>query len=79
MTLVSQGNAVSAREDILPDTPVLRWSSSALVQLVTGYRSAEMLAVLHDTVLPPQALALLRTLFPRRWRFSRNESWVFRT
>jgi hypothetical protein len=57
---------------------VIHWPSSALAQLVTGYRSAEMLGALLGIKTPPEALALLEALFPRRWRFSRDESWVFR-
>jgi GNAT superfamily N-acetyltransferase len=78
VTLISQGRRVTAQEGIEPGVPVIHWPSSALAQLVTGYRSAEMLGVLHDAEMPPEALALLRALFPRQWRFSRNESWVFR-
>jgi hypothetical protein len=48
-----------------------------LAQLVTGYRSAETLALIHGLELPPEAQALLSALFPPCWRFSRNESWTF--
>lgn len=55
----------------------VRWPSAALAQLVTGYRPAEVLALLHGTPLSPEACEVLGSLFPPRWRFSRNESWVY--
>jgi hypothetical protein len=79
VTLSSLDGEASARAGIEPGAPIIHWPSSALAQMVTGYRSAEMLGVLHDIEIPPEALTLLQALFPRRWRFSRNESWVFRT
>jgi GNAT superfamily N-acetyltransferase len=78
VTISCQRGRITAQEGIAASTPVIEWPSSALAQWVTGYRSAEMLGILHDTEIPPQALALLHALFPPRWRFSRNESWVFR-
>jgi predicted N-acetyltransferase YhbS len=78
VTLISQGRKATIQEGIKPGVPVIHWPSSALAQLVTGYRSAEMIGLLHDSEPPSEALALLHALFPRRWRFSRNESWVFR-
>ena len=73
------------------DTPVdciLRWPATALAQLVTGYRSAATLNIIHGGPLPSgqlpsppartaQAIELLDVLFPACWRFSRNESWVY--
>jgi hypothetical protein len=78
VTLVSHDGQVAAREGIAPGERALPWPSSALAQLVTGYRSAETLALLHGLELPPEARALLSALFPTCWRFSRNESWAFR-
>jgi GNAT superfamily N-acetyltransferase len=57
---------------------VVQWPSSALAQLVTGYQSARVLAAIQGTAFGPEALALLTILFPQCWRFSRNESWVFK-
>ncbi|NLE99607.1 MAG: GNAT family N-acetyltransferase [Anaerolineales bacterium] len=61
------------------DEPVLRvpWPSAALAQLVTGYRDARMLDSVHGAGLPDWALDWLDAAFPRRWRLSRNEGWVF--
>ena len=78
VTIISRAGLVTAQEGLQPNAPLIHWPSSALTQLVTGYRSAEMLGVLHGTEMPPQTLALLQALFPPRWRFSRNESWTFR-
>jgi GNAT superfamily N-acetyltransferase len=78
VSLISQGDRVRVEAGTAPGVPAIRWPSSALAQLATGYRSAELLAVLHGIKAPAQALALLQALFPPRWRFSRNESWVYR-
>jgi len=53
------------------------WPASAVCQLALGHTSAAALAEIHDTPLPRDPLALLDTLFPRWWRLSRNEEWVF--
>ena len=78
LMLESTGTTVHVTDTLAPDVPVIRWPSAALAQLVTGYRSAEMLAVIHDTAIPERALALLRALFPPGWRLSRNESWTYK-
>lgn len=78
LTLESTGKAAHVADTLALDAPVIAWPSAALVHLVTGYRSAEMLAVIHDTAIPERALALLQTLFPPGWRLSRNESWTYR-
>ena len=77
ITLNCHAGQVTARPGIQPGATVLHWPSSALAQLVTGYRSPEALALLHGLALPPEAQALLSALFPVCWRFSRNESWTF--
>ena len=73
---VSAGRAKASPEDIA-DAVTVRWPSTALAQLVVGYQPAELLAALQGTPLPAGALSLLSALFPRRWRFSRNESWTY--
>ncbi len=78
LTLESTGTTVRVADMLMPNTPVIRWPSAALAQLVTGYRSADMLAVIHDVTIPESALALLQTLFSSGWRLSRNESWTYR-
>jgi predicted N-acetyltransferase YhbS len=55
----------------------ISWPAKALAQLVMGYQSAAFLSCYYDAALPGEALTLLNALFPRRWRFSRNESWVY--
>jgi len=63
---------------VKPGAAQLKWPSSALAQLVTGYRSVEVLSAIHNTPLSVEAMTLPEVLFPRRWRFSRNESWTFK-
>lgn len=79
VTLESTGTTVRVGDTLAPDVPVIVWPSTALAHLVTGYRSAEMLALIHDTTIPERALALLQALFPPGWRLSRNESWTYKT
>ena len=78
-TIESASGAIVVREGIRPDTPVVYWPATALAQLVTGYQSAAALDVIHGSALPEETLTLLDVLFPRRWRFSRNESWTYST
>ncbi len=77
--LESTGTAVPVTTTLAPDIPVIAWPSAALAHLVTGYRSAEMLAVIHHTAISERALALLQALFSPGWRLSRNESWIYKT
>jgi len=79
VTIDSLGDTVTASGEPVPGTAVVRWPSSALAQLVTGYQPVEVLCTIHKTSLPAEAMSLLQALFPRRWRFSRNESWTFRS
>jgi len=78
-TLIGAAGGVALATGAKPLAERVRWPAAALAQLVTGYRPAEMLALLHDTPLSPEARDLLTALFPPRWRFSRNESWVYKT
>lgn len=55
----------------------VRWPSSALAQLATGYQSAAALDARYASHLDPDALNALHGLFPPTWRLSRNESWVY--
>ncbi len=52
--------------------------AGAVAQMILGYRSARTLAYLHQVEIPPQAADILEALFPRCWRFSRNETWISR-
>jgi hypothetical protein len=78
-TIENTDEGVVVSEEIKPGAVRVRWPSSALAQLVTGYQPAEVLSVIHNTPLPAEAVTLLGTLFPRRWRLSRNESWTFKS
>jgi predicted N-acetyltransferase YhbS len=79
LTLESQHGVVTAYDGAEPHVERIAWTSGALAQLVTGYRSAHVLSELRQTPLSPSALALLHVLFPPRWRVSRNESWTYRS
>lgn len=77
ITLVSLDGRISVTDGSATDAPTVVWPSSALLQLTTGYLTADALCALHGTSLPPDALDLLTALFPRTWRFTMDESWVF--
>jgi predicted N-acetyltransferase YhbS len=79
LTLESTGKTVRVADALASEVPVIRWPSAALAQLVTGYRSVDVLAAIHNTAIPERVLALLRVLFPSGWRLSRNESWTYRS
>jgi predicted N-acetyltransferase YhbS len=55
------------------------WASAALAQLVTGYQPVDAICAVHEAPLPADVRELLAALFPPCWRFSRNESWVYRS
>ena len=74
---VSQGLTVQRGDR--RDGVHIEWPSSALAQLVTGYRSVEVLDVIRGPSRPAEERAFLAELFPTRWRLSRNESWTFRS
>jgi hypothetical protein len=78
-TIESSARGVQVTEGIGPKAVPMVWPSSALAQLVTGYRSANVLGAIHNTPLPTEIGNLLEALFPQRWRFSRNESWTYRS
>ncbi len=77
--LESTGDGVQVTDTLALAVPVIQWPSAALAQLVTGYRDATTLAVIYNTRVPADALALLGALFPPGWRLSRNESWTYRS
>lgn len=77
VTLRSRGDSVVVTPEAAPEAPSICWSSSALAQLATGYRSAGALATSYGTPLGA-GQPLLQALFPRQWRFTRNESWTFK-
>jgi hypothetical protein len=77
VSLESDGQRLRVHAGARPGVTRVPWPASALAQLVTGYRSVEVLSAIHDVPLLDDALELLGALFPPRWRLSRNESWTF--
>lgn len=78
VTLTVTGGRASASAGRSSRAEYAAWPSAALAQLVSGYQPAGALAARHDVALSGRAQAVLEALFPRCWRLSRNESWVFR-
>lgn len=76
-TIRAQGGELEIHDGAGAGVSEVRWPAAALAQLVTGYQPAEVLCALRDTSLPRPAFDLLSALFPRRWRFSRNEDWTY--
>lgn len=54
------------------------FSAPAVAQILTGFRSATTQAYLDEVTIERDARRLLDRLFPRFWRFSRNEKWLLR-
>ncbi|HHX65738.1 MAG TPA: GNAT family N-acetyltransferase [Chloroflexi bacterium] len=77
VAIVGASSRVEARADMDPEMTCINWPSTALAQLVLGYRSVDTLAAIHNTPLDEDSRVLLRTLFPPCWRLSRNESWTY--
>lgn len=77
VTVEAMDDQVTASAEVRPKAATVKWPSSALAQLVIGYRSAAILSTIHETPFSPEVMALLNELFPPRWRFSRNESWTY--
>ncbi len=77
LTLAGDPDRVAVQPGVRAGLPAVRWPSSALAQLATGYCPAGVLATLHGIALPAECAALLDALFPPRWRFSRNECWTY--
>ena len=78
VTLDVSHKGIHITEGIDSGVPVVKWPSAAVAQLVTGYRTASVLDLIHNTALPNDVIALLDALFPPGWRFSRNESWTYK-
>ncbi len=76
-TIESSGGVVAITDGAEPGVATVKWPSSAIAQLVTGYHTAPVLGTIHDTPLSDEAMALLEALFPQQWHFSGNESWYF--
>ncbi len=76
--LESDGRQLRVHAGACPGVVHVPWPAAALAQLVTGYRSAEVLGAMQGTFLPDEVQRLLGALFPPRWRLSRNESWTFK-
>jgi hypothetical protein len=77
VTIESSGGSVTASDGVEPRAVTVKWPSSAIAQLVTGYHPASVLSAIHDTPLSTGTMALLEALFPQQWRFSGNENWFF--
>ncbi len=77
--LESNGRETRLSNEYREDQPAVRWPSAALAQLVTGYKSIDVICTLYNTPIPSHANRMLAHLFPPRWRFSRNESWTYKS
>jgi len=64
-------------EGIGPHALRVPFPADAVAQMITGHRSASTLAYMYQKEIPREAAGILDTLFPRFWRFSRNESWIY--
>jgi GNAT superfamily N-acetyltransferase len=79
VTIESRSGRLIVTDKPVSGAQMVQWPASKLGQLVTGYQRADVLATRLGTSLGLDSLALLSVLFPRCWRLSRNESWIFAT
>lgn len=79
LTIACEGRTAQVVQGIAPGVRAARWPAGAWAQLVIGYLPADVLAVIYGIPLSSFDLALLQALFPPLWRFSWNESWLFRS
>jgi hypothetical protein len=77
VTIESSGNSVAVSDGAKPGADTVKWPSSAIAQLVTGYHPARVLNAIYDTSFPMETATLLEALFPQQWRSSANENWIF--
>jgi len=76
-TIRSGPQGWSVEEGTAPDATLVPLPADAIAQVITGYRAVRTQAYLYQAEIPPRAADLLEALFPRFWRFSRNERWVY--
>jgi hypothetical protein len=77
--IVSNGQEIQICSEFMERAEIVHWPLNAISQLVSGYRSGEVLATIYGTRLSNSSLQLLKEIFPPTWRFSRNESWTYKT
>jgi hypothetical protein len=70
-------DGIRVSDEQLANADELECTSTDLVRLVTGYHSISELAVINDCDLTEETLLFLDQLFPKTWRFSRNEDWIY--
>jgi len=75
VTVTSSGGNAVASDGIRKGAEMVKWSSSAIAKMVTGYHTAPVLSAIYDTTLSNGAMSLLEALFPQQWHFSANENW----
>jgi hypothetical protein len=78
-TIESDGNAVRIYAGCKKDATIVNAPTAALAQLVTGYLPVNLMCAVYNIPLSEPAKALLSSLFPPIWRFSRNKSWMYQT
>ena len=65
-------------EGLAPGALPAPFTAASLAQILTGYRSAKTIVYHDQRPIAPQSAEILDRVFPRYWRFSRNERWVNR-
>jgi GNAT superfamily N-acetyltransferase len=75
-TITVGPGSVEATPGLQAGAPVVPFSAAIMAQILTGYRSAKTLAYQAPSPIAGPAIEMLDCLFPRFWRFSRNEKWL---
>ena len=72
-------NALSVSSERMPAAPTIELESEELARLFTGFYDIDDIAALKkEYELDSAAMDLLRALFPKTWRYSRNENWTYK-
>ncbi len=71
-------DGIKVSKDQSKNAEKLECTSTDLIRLVTGYHSISELATINNYKLTEENMYFLDKLFPKSWRFSRNEDWTYK-
>ena len=80
MAIQSDGRALKVSNLRLPNTETIELKSTELARLVTGFHTIDdYIATNARREISGSVLELLRALYPKTWRYSRNENWTYKS
>jgi hypothetical protein len=80
LSINSTSGGIRVSPELLDDSEAdnMQCTTTDLVRLVTGYHSISELDSIRNLKISEIGLSFLDTLFPKTWRFSRNENWTYK-